>query len=164
MDALPVDQAAVIAIIALSVSVLTLVVAIVLTVRQRALLRRYRLLLSGDAQRDLETLLLQQSSDLEDAQRGLSELSQQVKALTTDARRHAQNIGVVRFSAFPDTGSDLSFAIAILDADANGFVMSSLYGRNESRVYAKPIQAGKSTYALSEEETQAIQRALGTAR
>ena len=71
-----------------------------------------------------------------------------------------QHVGVVRFNAFPDAGSDLSFAIAVLDGNRDGFVLSSIYGRDESRVYAKPVQKGESNYFLSQEENQAISQAL----
>ena len=67
-----------------------------------------------------------------------------------------QRVGMVRFNAFDDTGSDLSFSLALLDERGNGLVVSSLYGRNESRIYAKPVLNRQSTYALSAEEQKAI--------
>jgi hypothetical protein len=71
---------------------------------------------------------------------------------------------MVRYNAFPDTGSDQSFSVAMLDADGNGLVLSSLYGRTETRTYAKPVQGGKSTYPLSDEETAALLQAQGQAK
>lgn len=70
-----------------------------------------------------------------------------------------RGIGVVRFNAFQDTGSDLSFSVAFLDAHKNGLVVSSIYGREETRTYAKPVKDGQSHYQLSVEEKDAIQRA-----
>ena len=67
-----------------------------------------------------------------------------------------QKIGVVRFNAFADVGSDLSFAIALLDGNDNGFVINGIYARESSSTYAKPIENGKSKYTLSAEEMQAI--------
>ena len=52
-----------------------------------------------------------------------------------------------------------SFALAVLDERGDGFVVSSIFGRAESRLYAKPVKAGKSKYALSDEEEQAIVQA-----
>lgn len=75
-----------------------------------------------------------------------------------------RGVGVVRFNAFQDTGSDLSFAVAFLDAGENGLVVSSIYGREESRTYAKPVKAGKSPYQLSGEEQEAIRRAVAATR
>ena len=71
-----------------------------------------------------------------------------------------QKIGIVRYSAFRDTGSDLSFALALLDRENNGVVLNGIYSREMSNIYAKPIKSGKSTYTLSEEETQALKKAI----
>ena len=71
-----------------------------------------------------------------------------------------QRVGLVRFNAFEDVGSDLSFALAVLDDTGDGFVISSLFGRNETRTYAKPVTGGKSGYQLSAEEKEAIRKAM----
>lgn len=71
------------------------------------------------------------------------------------------HVGLVRFNAFRDTGSDLSFSLALLDGKHNGVVLTSLYGRDEGRVYAKPISGGTSVHPLSNEEKRAIAEAGG---
>jgi len=72
-----------------------------------------------------------------------------------------QRVGVVRFNPFDDTGGDQSFAMVLTDAYGNGVVMSSLYRRGDSRVFAKPLTQWQSSYALSTEEQHAIERARG---
>ena len=67
---------------------------------------------------------------------------------------------MVRFRAFEDIGSDLSFAFALLNQEGSGVVLSSIFNREDSRVYAKPINQGQSTYPLTEEEKQVINKAL----
>jgi hypothetical protein len=57
-------------------------------------------------------------------------------------------------------GGRLSFSIALLDENGDGVVVTSIYGRNENRTYAKAIRAGSSTHVLSREETEALQKAL----
>ena len=69
-------------------------------------------------------------------------------------------VGVVRFRAFQDMGSDLSYAVALLDSHNNGVVLSSIFGREDSRSYVKPIEEGHSTYTLTQEEEQALQKAM----
>ena len=73
-----------------------------------------------------------------------------------------QKVGIVRYSAFKDTGSDLSFAVAMLDEKNNGIVFNGIYSREMSNIYAKPIKNGKSEYTLSEEEVEAINRAVSS--
>ncbi len=75
-------------------------------------------------------------------------------------RRSLQHIGLVRFNPFEDTGSDQSFAIALLDDQRDGIVLSSLHGRANTRLFAKPVSDGGSSHNLSEEETQAIRIAV----
>ena len=71
-----------------------------------------------------------------------------------------QKTGMVRYNAFKDTGSNLSFALAILDRENNGIVLNGIYSRDTSNIYAKPVKAGKSEYKLSEEEEEAIDKAV----
>lgn len=71
-----------------------------------------------------------------------------------------QHVGLVRYDAFEDMGGRLSFSAALLDASGRGVVLTTINGRTESRVYAKPVEGGASRYNLSEEEQEAIRRAL----
>lgn len=73
-------------------------------------------------------------------------------------------VGVVRFSAFQDMGSDLSYAVALLDAHNNGVVFSSIFAREDSRSYVKPIADGRSTYTMTKEEEQAVKDAIASAK
>ena len=68
---------------------------------------------------------------------------------------------VLRFRAFEDMGGDLSYAVAMLDANNNGMVFSSIFARDASRSYVKPIKSGLSEYPLTEEEEQVLNDAMG---
>lgn len=70
-----------------------------------------------------------------------------------------QKLGIVRYNAFDDVGSELSFALALLDKKDNGFVINAIYSRSSSNVYIKPIDNGTSKYHLSDEEIKAISKA-----
>lgn len=71
-----------------------------------------------------------------------------------------QKTGMVRYNAFKDTGSNLSFALAILDKNNDGVVLNGIYSRDISNIYAKPVFNGKSEYKLSDEEVEAIIKAI----
>ena len=77
------------------------------------------------------------------------------------AARALQNVGVVRFNPYHDTGGDYSFAVALLDAAGHGVVLTGLYHRDRCRVYAKPVRAWESAYTLTDEEREAIEQARG---
>jgi len=87
------------------------------------------------------------------------ELSEELKKIEKENLSNFQKIGVVRFNPFKEVGSDQSFSIAILDGNDSGVVITSLYTRDENRVYGKPIKAGVSEYNLSDEEKKAIEKA-----
>ncbi|MGH2476204.1 MAG: DUF4446 family protein, partial [Candidatus Limnocylindrales bacterium] len=80
-------------------------------------------------------------------------------ALETTVPRAFQRVGLVRFNPFEDTGGNQSFALALLDSDGNGWVLSSLHARSGTRVYAKVITGGRAEGALSEEESAAVKQA-----
>ena len=82
------------------------------------------------------------------------------KVIDENIRRCSQKIGLVRYNAFKDTGSDLSFTLAILDDYNNGVVLNGIYARDSSNIYAKPVENGQSKYVLSNEEKEAINRAM----
>lgn len=71
-----------------------------------------------------------------------------------------KKVGIVRYSAFKDMGSDLSFALALLDEKNDGVVLNGIYSVENSNIYAKPIENGKSKYTISEEEKRAIDIAM----
>ncbi|GIU98805.1 MAG: hypothetical protein KatS3mg014_0421 [Actinomycetota bacterium] len=99
-----------------------------------------------------------QLSRLETAVRSLHATDKEQQRLIEGAVRH---VGLVRYDAFEDVGGRLSFSCALLDDAGNGVVLTSINGRQDARVYAKPIQGGKSSYHLSVEEDEAIRQALG---
>ena len=69
-------------------------------------------------------------------------------------------VGLVRFNPFEDTGGNQSFALALLDGNGDGFVVSSLHARTGTRLYAKSVSAGASDSALSDEESEALRQAM----
>lgn len=90
------------------------------------------------------------------------ELEYQLNTIKRNMYYCVQKVGVVRYNAFDNVGSDLSFSIALLDKNDDGVVLSSLYSRDSSATYAKPVLGGKSKHALSAEEIKAIDVAKKT--
>ncbi len=89
-----------------------------------------------------------------------NDLKNYCKQLDNTIATSIQKIGLIRYNAFKDTGSDLSFALALLNEKNTGVVLNGIYSREMSNIYAKPVDAGTSTYTLSEEEKQAIKKAI----
>ena len=89
-----------------------------------------------------------------------AEIKNIIQKLDKDFEKSIQKIGIVRYNAYKDTGSVLSFTLAMLDENNNGVVLNGIYSRETSNIYAKPVENGKSSYILSEEEQEAIRRAI----
>ncbi|SEP40441.1 DUF4446 family protein [Propionispora vibrioides] len=138
---------------------LALIVFININIKLSRMNRRYRKLMQGVEGANLEKLLLTHIEEVRDAVKRVDSLSASCRNLEGITRNCVQKVGIVRFNAFEDTGSDLSFAIALLDAQNNGVVISNIFGRNESRTYAKPIANCQSQYFLTEEEKAALEQA-----
>ena len=152
-------------VIALAAALVVLLVWVALLQRSEARLRsRLRRILPGGATTSLDQLLEQNVQRLDRLSERVDALNKLHRELEATSQRAIQKVGVVRYSAFSDTGGDQSFAIALLDSEGTGIIVSSLHSRADTRVFAKPVQSGRSTYALSEEEQDAIRKALAPAR
>ncbi|MHB8730298.1 MAG: DUF4446 family protein [bacterium] len=93
--------------------------------------------------------------------RRLDALEQGLAQVNAALPSTVQTVSVVRFNPFPEMGGNMSFSIALLDARANGVVISVLNDRTGSRIYGKPVEGGVSAQKLSDEEQQAIGLARG---
>ena len=159
------ERALSIGVLALAAAVVVLVIWLALLQRSESRLRtRLRRVLPGGDSVSLDQLLEQNVQRLDSLAQRLDALNKLHHELEAVAQRAIQKVGVVRYSAFTDTGGDQSFAIALLDAEGTGIIVSSLHSRADTRVFAKPVQAGRSRYPLSDEEQDAIKRALAPAR
>jgi len=154
--------AAPLAVAALVVAVVALVVA-VRAVRRRGpgpAPRPFPALTDADA---LEAYLTQQQDRVGELASRIDSLTGRAGTIEEVGRRAVQRVGLVRYNPFEDTGSNQSFALALLDEDGNGVILSSLHSRQQTRLYVKEIAGGKTEAALSAEESEALRRAGETA-
>lgn len=105
---------------------------------------------------NIEEILKEQLKRIENMELKTNDLAMYCKDLNKNMSHCIQKVGIIRYSAFKDVGSDLSFALALLDEDNNGIVLNGIYSSEASNIYAKPILKGESKYKITEEEKQAI--------
>lgn len=105
---------------------------------------------------NLDEMLKQYLEAVAEIKQDNSEIKAYYTKLDNDIASGIQKIGLVRYNAFQNVGSDLSFALALLDRENNGCILNGLYGSESSNIYAKPIKNGESKYQLSEEEKEAL--------
>jgi hypothetical protein len=145
--------------LAATVAVLLLLV-LVQALRLRRLGRRLDALTGGSDGSSLEGVLGVHLDRVRKAVTDVERVAVRTTTVEQDVKRSLGRTGLVRFNPFEDTGGNQSFALAILDARGDGFVISSLHARSGTRVYAKTVTGGLSEGALSEEETEALRQAL----
>ena len=143
--------------------IVLLISYVVLIIKTSNLNKRYKQFMKKlgngkNIEEDLENYMYR----VEKVERQNSELHLICKEMGNQLSGCVQKIGIVRYNAFKDTGSDLSFALALLDEDNTGVVMNGIYSREMSNIYAKPVEKGKSPYTISEEEKLAIDKAINS--
>lgn len=122
--------------------------------------KRLRGITRGEEGESLEGVLGAHLERVHVMGREVERLTARTGTLESAGLRAFQRVGLVRFNPFEETGGNQSFALAMLDADGDGWVLSSLHARAGTRVYAKAVSAGRSDVALSDEETAALRQAL----
>lgn len=148
-------------ILGLSIGLFVLLVLNLISLFKTFLIKKqYNKLAHGMKGINLEELLMNTKEDLDGIKGDIVQLDENIQTLKTKLTFAIQKVGFIRYNAFGDMGSDLSFSIALLDNFSNGFVITSIYGRENNVCYAKPIKQGKSKIQLSTEEIIAIDRAI----
>lgn len=153
------NLAAVLIVMAVAIVVL-LVLVILQSIRIGRAVDGYRQLVRDSNGGSLDDVLQTHVARVEEVRGRLGEIDATQGQLEARTLASIQHIGLVRFNPFEDTGSDQSFALALLDERRDGVVISSLHGRTNTRLFAKPVEGGTSSHALSDEEAQAIRVAM----
>lgn len=117
---------------------------------------KYSRFMNGLSDRNMEELLETCIAGTNSVTSKNREIELKINEVERTLIQCVQKVGIVRFNAFDNVGSDLSFAIALLDNNDSGVVISGIYARDSSSTYAKPVMSGNSKYTLSAEEIQAI--------
>ena len=122
--------------------------------------KRYKKMMTGVDGANLERMIIGCIDKNEEVADDNLKIHQDISDIQALLQQAITRVAVVRFRAFEDMGSDLSYAVAMLDSDNNGVVMSSIFAREDSRSYVKPITAGKSSYPMTDEEEDALKQAM----
>lgn len=157
MENLPYDE---IFILLLVVVGFLLCLAVINMFQISKLKRRIKQLVHNQDGMSIEAVIHQYYGDIEDVKKSQGEIKAKQKEFEGILLHCISKVGVIRFNPFGEVGGNQSFAIALLDWENTGIVISSLYGRESSRFYGKPIIKGKSAYQLSNEEMESVERAI----
>ncbi len=109
---------------------------------------------------DVEEILNKNSLDIMENQERIEEISKSLKIVEDLQSTTIQKVGLVNYDAFEYLTNKLSYSLCILDGNNNGFIMTSIFGREQSSSYIKTITNAKCSEKLSEEEKEALKEAL----
>lgn len=148
-------------IVTLSVLIIILLIMVIMLFSSLGKLEnRYRKFMRGTDGKNIEEVIIKYLDKIDEANDKTEYMNEKYKDLDARIKGCVQKVSMVRYRAFEDVGSDLSFSIAMLDDNNDGVIVTGIYGRNDSTTYAKPIDKGLSRYELSDEEQKVLQDAM----
>lgn len=120
---------------------------------------RIKKIFAGKNGGDLENVMASLLQDIEKLHKSGNQVDLNIKQIEQKLKTSIRGLETVRFNPFKDSGSNQSFAIALLNEEGDGVILSSLYSRERMSVFAKPIKKHSSEYELTQEERDALNRA-----
>jgi len=151
-------QTSVIAIAA--VAVLSLLLGVFLLTRTRRMRQQYRVLDAADGRESFVEVVARKSEEVEALRDDVAALAASIRATQSELNRAIRHVGLIRYDAFGDMGGRMSFSVALVDDFGNGFILTTVHARSESRTYIKEIRGGMAEVTLSPEESQALEDAI----
>jgi hypothetical protein len=119
-----------------------------------------RVLLSG-GRKDLVDFSVSLQARIDDLHRAVDEVAAGLTRVDRRIDATVMNTSIVRYDAYEDTGGHQSASLALLDAARTGVVITAIQGRDYARIYMKELDRGRASVALSPEELEAVERAMG---
>lgn len=149
-------------IIGLAAVVLILLVLTIVNISQmRKLKKSYKVFMTGKNGKNLEETLIKRLGQVDSLLTANNENEKNIEELFDDMQHTYQKMGLIKYDAFNEMGGKLSFSLAMLDVKNNGFIINAMHTREGCYTYIKEIVDGNSIIVLSEEEKEALSRAMG---
>jgi uncharacterized protein DUF4446 len=129
-------------------------------VKVRRVREAQRLLLGG-GRKDIVEFAVSLQGRVDDLHRAVDEVAAGLARVDRRIDGTFGNSSIVRYDAYEDTGGHQSASLALLDSARSGLVVTAIQGRDYARIYMKELERGKASVALSPEEQEAVERAMG---
>ena len=139
------------------IALLALLLAILLAIRTGRMTRQYKVLSAADDQASFVEVVARKTAEVEELRADVADLAAELRATQGELNQAIRHVSLVRYDAFGDMGGRMSFSVAMVDDHGNGFVLTTVHARSESRTYVKQLRGGMAEVALSPEEQQAVE-------
>lgn len=154
------DYMLIIAAVGVAVILILFILNIVALVKIGKMKKKYNAFMEGKDAKSLEETILNRFKEVDDLKVNQELQNKDIQALKSTILKTYQKFGLVKYDAFNEMGGQLSFALAMLNKKNNGFLLNSVHNREGSYTYVKEILDGKSEINLSEEEAEALNKAI----
>jgi type II secretory pathway pseudopilin PulG len=144
------------------IAVLALALALGLAWRTGRMRRQYAVLSAADGRASFIEVVSRKTEEVEALRDDVAALVDELRSTQRDLQQAVRHVGIVRYDAFGDMGGRMSFSAALIDDHGNGFVLSTIHARSESRSYVKEIRGGMAEVHLSPEESAAVADAVAS--
>ncbi len=152
--------ALIVAVVGVGVGLAGLGIACWAWIKVRRVRETQRLLLGG-GRRDLVDFAVSLQGRVDDLHRAVDEVAAGLARVDRRIDGSLTNTSIVRYDAYEDTGGHQSASLALLDSARTGLIVTAIQGRDYARIYMKELDRGRASAALSPEEQEAVERAMG---
>lgn len=150
-------------VLALAALVLILIIImIVSSVQMHNLKKKYQAFMSGKDGKNLEETFLKKLEQVDGLIEADERNRENIETISSDMKFTFQKVGLVKYDAFHEMGGKLSFSLALLNQEDDGFIINAMHSREGCYTYIKEIIGGNSIIALAEEEKEALNMALNS--
>lgn len=146
------------------VILILLILLIINMVKISKMKKKYNSFMQGKDAKSLEDTLLKRLDEVDVLKEDAKVASNNIKALQENLKLAYQKIGIVKYDAFKEMGGKLSFSVALLDDNNDGFIINAMHSREGCYTYIKEIVKGESYIILGDEEKQALEIALNESK
>lgn len=150
----------IIIIILLILVVFLLVRSISYNMRLSRLERRYKIFMKGSDAQSLEKVFVRKFAQIDRLYEAKEDHDHDILFLKKNMEKMFNKYGVEKYDAFDDVGGKLSFALALLDKENTGLILNAVHSRDNCFIYLKEIVKGESYVMLSQEEVEALRKAV----
>lgn len=140
--------------------IILFIMVIVNIVQMKKLKKNYKIFMSGNSAKNLEDTLIKRLEQIDSLIVANAANERNIQMLFKNMKITYQKMGLIKYDAFHEMGGKLSFSLAMLDESDNGFIINAMHTREGCYTYIKEIVDGNSIIVLSEEEQQALDRAM----
>ena len=145
-----------------AVALVALVLVVALAVRTSRMKSQYAVLSAADGRASFVEVVARKAEEVEGLRDDVARLADELRGTRRELQMAIRHVGVVRYDAFGDMGGRMSFSAALVDDHGNGFVLTSVHARSESRSYVKQLRGGMAEVSLSPEESAAVADAVAS--